>query len=42
MTVSISDMTVPEQKKQLIADAESTIEKIAKNYRRRFLRRRMS
>ena len=37
MTVSISDMTVPEQKKQLIADAESTIEKIAKNYRRGFI-----
>ena len=36
-TVSISDMTVPEQKKQLIADAESTIEKIAKNYRRGFI-----
>ncbi|MGN0408289.1 MAG: DNA-directed RNA polymerase subunit beta' [Bacteroides sp.] len=37
MTVSISDMTVPAEKKQLIADAESTIEKIAKNYRRGFI-----
>ena len=34
MTVSISDMTVPPQKKQIIAEAESTVEQIAKNYRR--------
>ena len=37
MTVSISDMTVPPQKKQIIADAEATIEKIAKNFRRGLL-----
>ena len=34
MTVSISDMTVPETKKQLIEDAQKTVDKIAKNYRR--------
>ncbi len=34
MTVSISDMTVPPQKKTIIADAESRVEEIAKNYRR--------
>ncbi len=34
MTVSISDMTVPEQKKQMIADAEATVEVINKNFRR--------
>ncbi len=34
MTVSISDMTVPEKKKQLIADAEKTVEAIMKNFRR--------
>ncbi len=34
MTVSISDMTVPETKKQLIADAQSTVDRIAKNFRR--------
>jgi DNA-directed RNA polymerase subunit beta' len=37
MTVSISDMTVPAQKQKLIAEAEATIEKIAKNYRRGFI-----
>jgi DNA-directed RNA polymerase subunit beta' len=37
MTVSISDMTVPEEKKEIIAKAEETIEKIAKNYRRGFI-----
>ncbi len=34
MTVSISDMEVPDEKKQIIADAEATIENIAKEYRR--------
>ena len=34
MTVSISDMTVPESKPQLIADAQATVDRIAKNYRR--------
>ncbi len=34
MTVSISDMTVPASKKQLLADAESTVDLIAKNFRR--------
>ncbi|MCI8510860.1 MAG: DNA-directed RNA polymerase subunit beta', partial [Lachnospiraceae bacterium] len=34
MTVSIHDMTVPASKKQLLADAEATVDKIAKNFRR--------
>ncbi|MDF2537112.1 MAG: rpoC [Herbinix sp.] len=34
MTVSISDMKVPEEKKQIIADAEATVEEISKEYRR--------
>ena len=34
MTVSISDMTVPPSKPQLIADAQATVDKIAKNFRR--------
>ena len=34
MTVSISDMTVPESKKDLIEQAQETVDKIAKNYRR--------
>ncbi len=34
MTVSISDMTVPASKKQLIEDAQATVDKIAKNFRR--------
>ncbi|WP_313132901.1 DNA-directed RNA polymerase subunit beta' [Anaerocolumna sp.] len=34
MTVSISDMTVPEAKKTIIADAEDTVEEISKNFRR--------
>ncbi len=37
MTVSISDMTVPESKKTLIKEAELTVETIAKNYRRGLL-----
>ena len=36
ITVSVSDMTVPGAKKQLIKDAEDTIEKITKNFRRGF------
>ena len=34
MTVSIADMTIPESKKQIIADAEATVEEISKNFRR--------
>ena len=34
MTVSISDMTVPASKPKLIADAQATVDRIAKNYRR--------
>ena len=34
MTVSISDMTVPAQKKQMLSEAEATVEKIMKNFRR--------
>ncbi|MBQ6856784.1 MAG: DNA-directed RNA polymerase subunit beta', partial [Lachnospiraceae bacterium] len=34
MTVSVSDMTVPASKPKLLADAEATVEKIAKNFRR--------
>lgn len=34
MTVSISDMKVPDEKKKIIADAEATIEEIAKEYKR--------
>ncbi len=34
MTVSISDMTVPASKKQLIADAQNTVDHISKNFRR--------
>jgi len=34
MTVSISDMTVPPKKKEIIAEAEKTVEKITKNFRR--------
>ncbi len=34
MTVSISDMTVPESKKQLIANAQATVDHISKNFRR--------
>ena len=36
ITVSVSDMSVPGAKKQLIDDAEKTIEKITKNFRRGF------
>ncbi|HCR40275.1 MAG TPA: DNA-directed RNA polymerase subunit beta' [Lachnospiraceae bacterium] len=34
MTVSISDMKVPAEKKQILADAEATIETITKEYKR--------
>ncbi len=34
MTVSISDMTVPPQKPELIANAEETVDKITKQYKR--------
>ena len=34
MTVSVSDMTVPESKKEIIAEAEATVDKIAKNFHR--------
>ena len=34
MTVSISDMTVPASKKELLANAEATVDRIAKNFRR--------
>ena len=37
MTVSISDMGVPEEKKLYLADAEQTVEKIANNFRRGLL-----
>ena len=33
MTVSISDMTVPAAKKEIIDEAEATVDRIAKNYR---------
>ena len=36
ITVSVSDMSVPEAKQQLLADAEKTIERITKNFRRGF------
>ncbi len=34
MTVSISDMTVPPQKPEIIAEAQNTVDKITKNYKR--------
>ncbi|MDU6266544.1 MAG: DNA-directed RNA polymerase subunit beta' [Anaerocolumna aminovalerica] len=34
MTVSISDMTVPPEKKIIISEAEATVEEISKNFRR--------
>ena len=45
MTVSISDMTVPPQKPEMIKNAQDTVDKITKNYqawsyhRRRALQR---
>ncbi len=37
MTVSISDMTVPPEKKDIVAKAEADVDTIAKKYRRGFL-----
>ncbi|SHI48010.1 DNA-directed RNA polymerase subunit beta' [Parasporobacterium paucivorans] len=37
MTVSVSDMTVPADKKEIITEAEQTVEMIAKNYKRGFI-----
>ena len=37
MTVSISDMTVPEAKKQILADAEKTVETISRKFHRGLL-----
>ena len=37
MTVSISDMEVPAAKKEILAEAESTIESISRNFRRGLL-----
>ena len=34
MTVSISDMTVPAQKREMLAAAQETVDKITKNYKR--------
>ena len=34
MTVSISDMTVPEQKQEMLDAAQATVDKIAQNFRR--------
>ncbi len=37
MTVSISDMTVPEAKAQILADAEKTVDRIGRNFKRGLL-----
>ena len=37
MTVSISDMTVPPRKKEIIAEAESTVDNISRHFRRGLL-----
>ena len=34
MTVSISDMTVPEQKQEMLAEAQRTVDRISKDFRR--------
>ena len=34
MTVSISDMTVPAEKPQMLADAQATVDRITMNFRR--------
>ena len=34
MTVSISDMTVPPQKPQMIEQAQETVDKITRNFKR--------
>ncbi|MBQ6385453.1 MAG: DNA-directed RNA polymerase subunit beta' [Lachnospiraceae bacterium] len=37
MTVSISDMTVPDEKPRLIEEAQATVDKITRNFRRGFI-----
>ena len=37
MTVSISDMTVPESKKEILEKAEQTVDRITRNFRRGFI-----
>jgi len=37
VTISVSDMEIPEEKKQILADAEENVEKITKQFRRGFL-----
>ena len=37
MTVSVSDMTVPPEKPQMLEEAQRTVDKITKNYRRGFI-----
>jgi DNA-directed RNA polymerase subunit beta' len=37
ITVSVSDMTIPAEKKEYLAEAEATIEKITKKFRRGFV-----
>ena len=37
MTVSISDMTVPPQKPEMIARAQATVDRIGRNYKRGFI-----
>ena len=34
MTVSIADITVPPQKKELLQQAQDTVDRISRNYRR--------
>ena len=34
MTVSISDMTVPPQKPEMLAEAQATVDKITRNFKR--------
>ena len=35
MTVSISDMTVPPQKPQMIKEAQDTVDRITRNFKHR-------
>ena len=37
LTVSISDMEIPKQKKEYLAEAEEMVEKITKKYKRGFM-----
>ncbi|MDE6233738.1 MAG: DNA-directed RNA polymerase subunit beta', partial [Lachnospiraceae bacterium] len=37
MTVSISDMTIPQEKKLILNEAEDTVEQITKNFKRGFI-----